>query len=133
MGVRQQENEREDKAILSLRQAIRIDPRHLPSWLALAVSLANENNHDATLDAIQNWVDANDKYADVVGAWKTLNMESIGHVESLIGRQKGILECLMVMARTAPDGQIDPDVQIALGVLLNTSEVSWFNPSNIKD
>ncbi len=36
------------------------------------------------------------------------------------------------MARMAPNGQIDPDVQIALGVLLNTSEVGRFNQSDIE-
>ena len=38
LGVKQQENEREGKAIQALRRALELDAAHLPSWLALAIS-----------------------------------------------------------------------------------------------
>ena len=38
LGVKQQENEREGKAIQALRRALELEPGHLPSWLALAIS-----------------------------------------------------------------------------------------------
>jgi hypothetical protein len=39
-------------------------------------------------------------------------------------RAQGLIGCLIEMVRSVPGGVVDADVQIALGVLLNTSEVS---------
>ena len=52
LGVKQQENEREGKAIQALRRALELDPTHLPSWLALAISHTNEGNRHGTYEAM---------------------------------------------------------------------------------
>lgn len=128
--MKQQENEREDKAVQALNRALELDPQHGAALLALAVSYTNENDRGGSLGAIERWIDieANGRYADAVRTHRALNEHSRDANATIIGglnaRQKDLVECLMTMARMSPDGQIDADIQIALGVLLNTSEVS---------
>ncbi|KAI0001310.1 hypothetical protein BJV74DRAFT_92102 [Russula compacta] len=121
LGVKQQENEREQQAIQALQRALELDPTHLPSWLALAVSYTNEGDRHGTYEAVQNWVRHNDAYRDIVAAYEANNgAESNGanEFQKLIG-------CLISMARgvSQPNStEVDADVQIALAVLLNTNE-----------
>lgn len=122
LGVKQQENEREQQAIRALQRALELDPTHLPSWLALAVSYTNEGDRHGTYEAVQNWVRHNDTYRDIVAAYEANHgAESNGanEFQKLIG-------CLISMARgvSQPNStEVDADVQIALAVLLNTNEV----------
>jgi len=120
LGVKQQANEREDKAIQALRRAIELDPSLLAAWLELAVSYTNEGNRVHAYDAIEDWIDRKDIYADAVRRWKAFNASS----SSKANRAQDLIGCLVEMAKSVPGGAIDADVQIALGVLLNTSEVS---------
>ena len=125
LGVKQQENEREQLAISALQRSLELDSTHLPSWLALAVSYTNEGNRHGTYEAIQNWIKYNGAYRDIVDAYQAGDGgESNGtdQFQTLIG-------CLIAMARgiswpgTTHDDEVDADVQIALAVLLNTNEV----------
>ena len=121
LGVKQQENEREQKAIQALRRAVDLDPTHLPTWIALAVSYTNDSNRTGTFSAINEWVERNDIYAEAVRGYKaefpdnqaTSPTERFGH----------LIQCLITMARSDMSGEIDADIQIALAVLLNTNEV----------
>jgi peroxin-5 len=123
LGVKQQENEREQKAIQALKRAIEIDRTHLPSWLALAVSYTNDGNRAGTYDAIREWVGMNGRYEDTVVQFRRARGEGDEGSEWLIG-------CLIAMAQSGggDDGQvgIDADVQVALAILLNTNEVCRF-------
>lgn len=127
LGVKQQENEREAKAILALKRALSLDPTHLPSWLALAISHTNENDRNATDDAIEQWVRRNEKYKEVVSDFfervEKLNGGSLDSL-SYLRRHAELVDCLMGMVRAGggESGEVDADVQIALAVLLNTSE-----------
>lgn len=125
LGVRQQENEQEDKAIQALNRAVQLDPKHSAALLALAVSHTNENDRAGALDAIGRWVDVyaetNEMYREALRAHRALNHSLEGG--AFLDKQRDFVECLMTMARATPDGQIDADIQIALGVLLNASEV----------
>ena len=38
LGVKQQDSEREQKAIDALSRAVELDPEYVPSWLALGIS-----------------------------------------------------------------------------------------------
>lgn len=117
--MKQQANEREDKAIQALRRAVELDPSLLAAWLELAVSYTNEGDRRYAHDAIESWIDRMEIYADAVSRWK----ESKAGSSSKAGRAQDLIGCLIEMARSMPGGAIDADVQIALGVLLNTSEV----------
>lgn len=121
LGVKQQENEREQKAVHALRRALELDPTHLPSWVALAVSHTNEGNRQGTYHAIREWVERNDSYQDAVQGFRVSNQLGDGLTQAENFQQ--LAECLMAMARSDTSGAIDPDIQIALAVLLNTSEV----------
>lgn len=119
LGVKQQENEREAKAIQALQRATELDPTHLSAWLALAVSYTNDNHRLGTYDAIREWVLRNPKYETIVSG-TTLATDGRGDFA-------GLIDVLIQMARRADqqEGGVDADVQVALAVLLNTTEVRW--------
>ncbi|KAF8420964.1 hypothetical protein L210DRAFT_919896 [Boletus edulis BED1] len=116
LGVKQQENEREAKAIQALERAIELDPTHLPAWLALAVSYTNDIHRLGTYNAIREWVLRNPKYEAVVSR-SSLAADARGDFV-------GLIDVLIQMARSADqqEGGVDADVQVALAVLLNATE-----------
>jgi peroxin-5 len=121
LGVKQQENEREGKAIQALRRALELDPSHLPSWLALAISHTNEGNRHGTYEAIREWVDHNDRYREAVAGFRMQNPLEENMSQS--DKFNHMIDCLITMARSDQSGEIDADIQIALAVLMNTNEV----------
>ena len=119
LGVKQQENEREAKAIQALERSVELDPSHLSAWLALSVSYTNNSNRTGVYNAIKEWVLQNSKYKHIVqgSTLNTANVSSPGDFGALI-------QCLIGMARSADQvGGVDADVQVALAVLLNTTDV----------
>ncbi|OBZ68192.1 Peroxisomal targeting signal 1 receptor [Grifola frondosa] len=120
LGVRQQENEREQKAVHALRRALELDPSHLASWLALAVSHTNEGNRQGAYSAIREWVERNERYAPAVAQFRAQNPSTADRSQT--ERFAGLMQCLMSMVRSNASGEIDADIQIALAVLLNTNE-----------
>ena len=121
LGVKQQENEREQKAVQALRRAIELDPTHLPAWLALAISHTNEGNRSGAYDAIREWVERNERYSAAVAQFRALNPEQPDARPS--EKLTHLMQCLMSIVREHSGGEIDADIQIALAVLLNTNEV----------
>ena len=119
LGVKQQENEREYKALQALERAVELDPSHLPAWLALAISYTNDNNRQGTYDAIYEWVNRNTKYHDAVHQFQVQNPGSMS--SPLAERYSQLIQCLITMVRST--GEVDADIQIALAILLNTNEV----------
>ena len=126
LGVKQQENEREYKALQALERAVELDPSHLPAWLALAISYANDSNRRGTYDAIYNWVSRNTKYQDTFQKYFFApNATSSSVSSSSAERNSQLIQCLITMARSNISGEIDADIQVALAVLLNTNEVCF--------
>lgn len=124
LGVKQQENEREPKAIAALTRALALDDTHLPSWLALAISHTNEGSRGAADDAVEQWVRRNEQYAPIVrDFFERVEKLNGGTLDSLnqARRHDELVHCLMAMARSG-NGTVDADVQVALAVLLNASE-----------
>lgn len=126
LGVKQQENEREQHALQALQRAVELDPTHLPTWLALAVSYTNDNNRQGTYDAIRAWVDRNGKYQDAVTQFRSLRLGQAVDI-SLGEKYNQLIQCLIAMARSDMTGNVDADIQIALAVLLNTNEVGVYH------
>ena len=120
LGVKQQENEREQKAIQALRRAVDLNASHLPTWIALAVSYTNDNDRIGTFNAIKEWVERNSKYRDAVRSYRTEFPDMTHPTAEGFSR---LIQCLISMARSDMSGEIDADIQIALAVLLNTNEV----------
>ncbi|KAN0064634.1 hypothetical protein ACQY0O_002263 [Thecaphora frezii] len=145
LGVKQQENERESQAIAALQKAISLDPSLKDAWLALAVSYTNENDRPAAYEAIERWIETNNRYTEVVrahcasmqpslssqqqqeGASTRLHdrldsgLSQASSTSSLYDRHEQLTSLLIALARSSPD-EIDADVQVALGVLFNSSE-----------
>jgi peroxin-5 len=112
LGLKQQENEREDQAIRALAKVIDLDPDYRPAYLALAVSYTNEATHEKARVMLGKWIDM-------------ANVDSMSESEGSADLQghQGLVDRLIDLARRSPE-EVDPDVQIALGVLFNSSEVS---------
>ncbi|KAG0083344.1 Peroxisomal membrane signal receptor PTS1, partial [Podila epicladia] len=116
LGLRQQENERETMAIAALLKAVEANPKELDAWLALAVSYTNENCRVDAYDALQSWVENSDQYKGV------MNSVLAAKGRSAPERHEYVTGLFLEAARTNPGENLDPDVQIALGVLFNVSE-----------
>jgi peroxin-5 len=117
LGIRQQENERDDQAIHALLQSIRLEPALREAYLALAVSYANEGDLLESHNVLEKWI----------SIFQNAGEEGPSKASAHVGkseRHETLANTLMEMARMAPQGDIDADVQIALGVLFNASEVS---------
>ena len=121
LGVKQQENERETKAIHALRRALELDPTHLPSWVALAVSHTNEGNRIGSYEAIREWVNHNEAYQEAVRAFRLQHPLREDMTQS--DKFNQLIDCLITMSQSVGDEQIDADIQVALAVLMNTNEV----------
>ena len=106
------------------RSAIDLDPSHLPTWLALAVSYTNDNHRLGTYDAIREWVLRNPQYEAIVSG-TSLATDARGDFG-------GLIDVLLRMARDVDRREVDADVQVALAVLLNTTEVRFTLPKKKK-
>ncbi|KAG0761170.1 hypothetical protein G6F24_007767 [Rhizopus arrhizus] len=115
LGLRQQENERDSAAIAALRQAVRLNPSLVDAWLALAVSYTNENCRADAYDALEQWVMNHEQY-------KHLARSHGKGKSSAEGRHAYITNMFLEAARSSPGAEMDPDVQVGLGVLFNVSE-----------
>lgn len=113
LGLKQQENEREDAAIRALFKATQIKPEIREAWLALAVSYTNEGKDDLAHSSLERWIELTD------GPNAPPLSEAVD--ETRDERQSRIIERLIDIARMSPD-DLDVDVQVALGVLFNASE-----------
>lgn len=134
LGVKQQENEREVQAIAALQKALAIDPLYKDAWLALAVSYTNENDRSAAYEAIERWIEMNEKYKEVTGALaaqldeqqtrtRSDSVSSHSTASSLLEKHGRLSSLLIAMARSGGErGEVDADVQVALGVIFNSSE-----------
>jgi peroxin-5 len=120
LGVKQQENEREHKALQALERAVTLDPTYLSAWLALAVSHANNSNRKGTLEAINSWVSQNTKYRIAVEKFNALCPPA--SQSALTERYSQVIQCLISLATSDTSGEVDADIQIALAILLNTNE-----------
>lgn len=117
LGLKQQENEREYKALQALQRAVYLDPAYLSAWLALAVSHANNYNREGTLAAVTSWVTQNTRYKGAVERLYSADPQST------LGQQYSqLIQCLISLATSDTSGEVDADIQIALAILLNTNE-----------
>ncbi|KAG1466846.1 hypothetical protein G6F56_004611 [Rhizopus delemar] len=114
LGFKQQENERDKEAIAALRQAVKLNPSMTDAWLALAVSYANEGCKIDAYDSLEQWILHNEKYANLARTPRKENMILEEHHTHITGM-------FIEAARSSPGAEMDPEVQICLGVLFNVS------------
>ncbi|SCV69846.1 BQ2448_1240 [Microbotryum intermedium] len=121
LGIKQQENEREEMAIQALRQALSIDPELGEAHLALAVSYTNENDRPLAYEAVDKWVNTlgQTRYKREVDAFRDLfgTLPEQQHI-----RHEYLTNLLIRLAQSRESDDVDAEVQIGLGVLFNASE-----------
>ncbi|TIB30565.1 hypothetical protein E3P86_03477 [Wallemia ichthyophaga] len=109
LGMSQQENENEHEAIPALLKAVELDDKFENAWLALSISYTNESNKVEAINAIKKWLIA-----------KKINLNSIDYSDKDHFHLIQIL-CQMIRDNINQD-QIQPDLQVALGVLFSLNE-----------
>ncbi|KAI8867779.1 TPR-like protein [Ramicandelaber brevisporus] len=119
LGLRQQENEQEKQAIAALRTAVRLDPTILDAWTALAVSYTNENYHTDAYVSLLRWMQNSDKYRSLVPPNAEQTVERVDQRHAIV---EGMFLDAVELGMSSGDATLDPDVQVALGVLFNISE-----------
>ncbi|KAI8989460.1 hypothetical protein BDB01DRAFT_542994 [Pilobolus umbonatus] len=115
LGQKQQENEKDAAAIAALRQAVKINPNLLDAWLALAVSYTNENCRVDAYEALEQWLANHDHYRHLTNKQQSQQVNAQG-------RHAYVTNMFLEAARSSPGSEMDPDVQVGLGVLFNVSE-----------
>ncbi|BGP25133.1 peroxisomal biogenesis factor 5 [Rhodotorula toruloides] len=131
LGLKQQQNEREELAIAALRRAIELDPlvSNGAAHLALAVSYTNEGRRGESYEETDRWVSAqmgeNRAYANEIEQYRNLFGATLP--DNMVERHAYLSNLLIRLAQhRAEKGEgaagVDADVQIALGVLFNSSE-----------
>ncbi|KAI8613658.1 hypothetical protein BC830DRAFT_1066382 [Chytriomyces sp. MP71] len=108
LGLRQQENENEVAAITALRTATELDPTLLDSWIALAVSYTNDSMYSEAYKALEGWIAHNPAYANLISAQPRTHLHDF------------LTDLYLAAVRTG-DGQMDPGLQMGLGILFNIS------------
>ncbi|KAJ1498020.1 Peroxisomal membrane signal receptor PTS1 [Coelomomyces lativittatus] len=109
LGIKQQENEKEQQAITALRQALKLDPGQLNAWLALAVSYTNENRSECATDSLKGWLLNHPQYHTVLPTSSSMTPSSAVLADYF-------LKAVHVATH------VDPDLQVGLGVLFNLTE-----------
>jgi len=139
LGVKQQENEREEMAIQALQHAIKLDPELSDAILALAISYSNENRRAEAFEEIERWIRVETsrvpKYRQAALGQPPSQLNNStddpknGAIEDSLklGVKHGeltnrLIELARLGGRMAGTASVDPDVQIALGVLFNSND-----------
>ncbi|GAA5857876.1 hypothetical protein JCM8547_006014 [Rhodosporidiobolus lusitaniae] len=129
LGLKQQQNEREDLAIAALRRAIELDPTvsNGGAHLGLAVSYTNEGRRFEAYEEIDRWVSAlgsstdNRVYANEIDQYRNLLGAQLPR--NTKERHEYLSGLLIRLAQSGAESVgVDSDVQVALGVLFNSSE-----------
>ncbi|KAI9262031.1 hypothetical protein BY458DRAFT_439385 [Sporodiniella umbellata] len=114
LGLKQQENERDAAAIAALKQAVKLNPSALDAWMALAVSYTNENCRSDAYDSLEQWIANHNQYRHLSQKHGQTNIRPEN-------RHAHITSLFIEAARSSPGAEMDPDVQVGLGVLFNVS------------
>ncbi|KAJ3117613.1 ATPase of 26S proteasome regulatory subunit 4 [Phlyctochytrium bullatum] len=109
LGFRQQENENESQAIAALRNSVIENPTLVDSWTGLAVSYTNEGLLTDAYDALESWLRNNSQYSHL--------LEKADR--SIPDRHEFLTGVFVEAARQNAGHDLDPAVQLALGVLFN--------------
>jgi peroxin-5 len=114
LGEAQAQNEKETPAIRALEQALHIDPSNLEALMGLAVSYTNEGYESSAYRTLERWVAT--KYPSLIKEPLSSDAE-MGFTDRHLLHEK-VTNLFIAAAQLSPTGeQMDPDVQVGLGVL----------------
>lgn len=109
LGNVQAQNEKEEPAIRALEKAVQVDERNFSAMMSLAVSYMNESYDHAAYQTLERWMAA--KYPELAS-------DPMPAPATPFELHNRVTDLFLTAARQAPEGtQMDPDVQVGLGVL----------------
>ncbi|KAI7864415.1 hypothetical protein BDF14DRAFT_1834704 [Spinellus fusiger] len=109
LGTVQAQNEKEEPAIRAFEKSIELNPGNLNALMCLAVSYTNESYDHASYQILERWI--TERYPE-------FSREALPYSASPYELHTHVTDMFLAAARQAPDGaQMDPDVQVGLGVL----------------
>ncbi|KEY65666.1 hypothetical protein S7711_08737 [Stachybotrys chartarum IBT 7711] len=120
LGSAQAQNEKETAAIRALEQALKLDPNNLDALMSLAVSYTNEGYDSTAYRTLERWLSV--KYPRILDPKDLHPATEVGFTD----RQRlheAVTNMFIQAAQLTPDGEnMDPDVQVGLGVLFYGAE-----------
>jgi peroxin-5 len=120
LGQAQAQNEKESPAIRALEHALKLDPNNLEALMGLAVSYTNEGYDSTAYRTLERWVAT--KYPSLVTLPLSNLDDEIGFTDRHALHEK-VTDLFIQAAQLSPHGeQMDPDVQVGLGVLFYGAE-----------
>ncbi|KAI9044771.1 Peroxisomal membrane signal receptor PTS1 [Aspergillus affinis] len=120
LGSAQAQNEKELPAIRALEQALKIDEHNLDALMGLAVSYTNEGYDSTAYRTLERWLSA--KYPQIINPKDVSSDADLGFTDRQILHDR-VTDLFIQAAQLSPSGeQMDPDVQVGLGVLFYCAE-----------
>lgn len=114
LGESQAQNEKETPAIRALEQALKLDASNLEALMGLAVSYTNEGYESTAYRTLERWLAT--KYPTLIKEPLSSDAE-MGFTDRHLLHEK-VTNLFIQAAQLSPTGeQMDPDVQVGLGVL----------------
>ncbi|CAA9964415.1 peroxisomal targeting signal receptor [Pyrenophora teres f. maculata] len=114
LGESQAQNEKETPAIRALEYALKQDPSNLEALMGLAVSYTNEGYESTAYRTLERWLAT--KYPSLIKEPLSSDAE-MGFTDRHLLHEK-VTNLFIQAAQLSPSGeQMDPDVQVGLGVL----------------
>ncbi|KAJ5114479.1 hypothetical protein NUU61_000238 [Penicillium alfredii] len=120
LGSAQAQNEKELPAIRALEQALKVDPGNLDALMGLAVSYTNEGYDSTAYRTLERWL--SNKYPQIIDPKEVSGDADLGFTDRQLLHNR-VTELFIKAAQLSPSGaQMDPDVQVGLGVLFYCAE-----------
>lgn len=120
LGQAQAQNEKESPAIRALEQALKVDPTNLDAMMGLAVSYTNEGYDSTAYRTLERWLST--KYPALISPDHLSSAAEFGFTDRTMLHEK-VTDLFINAAQLSPSGeQMDPDVQVGLGVLFYGAE-----------
>ncbi|KAK5788415.1 hypothetical protein VI817_009373 [Penicillium citrinum] len=120
LGSAQAQNEKELPAIRALEQALKIEPGNLDALMGLAVSYTNEGYDSTAYRTLERWL--SNKYPSIINPSEVSGDADLGFTDRQLLHDR-VTELFIQAAQLSPSGaQMDPDVQVGLGVLFYCAE-----------
>ena len=120
LGTAQAQNEKETPAIRALEQALKLDPSNLGALMGLAISYTNEGYDSTAFRTLERWLAT--KYPQIISPEELTQGTDYGFTDRHFLHEK-VTDLFIKAAQLSPTGeQMDPDVQVGLGVLFYGAE-----------
>lgn len=120
LGNVQAQNEKETPAIRAYEQTLKLDPSNLSALMGLAISYTNEGYESTAYRTLERWLSV--KYPQVISPADLTPDTEFGFTDRSLLHDK-VTSLFIRAAQLSPQGnQMDPDVQVGLGVLFYGAE-----------